>query len=126
MFARFGQFCVILALVATTGAHWVVLQSVAWTAMFVDNLRTGSLAEAVTHTFDGKHPCALCKAVAAGKKSEKKSEFPLQLKKFEFPLAAEKIALVAPSRFELWPRANTFADSLTQTPPTPPPRGFFV
>ena len=123
MFARLGKLCVIVALVATTGAYWAVLQSVAWTAMFADNLRTGSLTEAVSHTFDGRHPCALCKAIAAGKKSEKKSDFTLELKKLEFPPAAEKCVLFAPSRFELLPLANVFAESLAFEPPSPPPRG---
>lgn len=113
-------------MVATTGAHWAVLQSVAWTTMFADNLRTGSLTEAVTQTFDGKHLCPLCQAIAAAKKSEKKSEFTLQLKKFEFPPVAGTFVLVAPSRFELLPLANAFAETLVFQPPTPPPRGCFV
>ena len=75
MLARFGKFIVVVALVTTTGLHWAMLQSVAWTTMLADNLRTQSLTEAVTHTFDGKHPCCLCKAIAAGKKSEQKKEF---------------------------------------------------
>lgn len=116
-----------MALVATTGAHWAVLQSVAWTTMLADNLRTRSVVEAVTCTFDGRHPCCLCKAICAGKKSEKKSNFTLQLKKLEFPPAAEKIVLVAPSRFELLSlAADSFAASLADQPPYPPPRNLFV
>jgi len=126
VFARFGKGCVIVALVLTTGAHWVALQTVAWTTMLADNLRTDSFAEAVTHTFDGKHPCCLCKAIAAGKKSEKKNEFTPQTQKLEFPPSPENFVFVAPGWLELLPQAITFADSLTQTPPTPPPRGFFV
>ena len=38
--------------------------------MLTQNLRTGSLEDAVTKTFDGQHPCCLCKQIAAGKKSE--------------------------------------------------------
>ena len=52
MFARFGKCCVIVALVLTTGAHWAVLQTVAWTTMLATNLRTHSVAEAVTRTFE--------------------------------------------------------------------------
>jgi len=115
-----------MALVVTTGAHWAVLQSVAWTTMLAENLRSHSINEAVTCTFDGKHPCCLCKAIAAGKKSEKKSEFTLQLKKLEFPPAAEKLILVAPSRCGPLPLANAFAETLNQSPPTPPPRGCSV
>ena len=75
MVARFSKFLLVVALVTTTGLHWAMLQSVAWTTMLADNLRTQSLAEAVTHTFDGRHPCCLCNAIAAGRKSEKKKEF---------------------------------------------------
>jgi len=124
MFVRFGKWMVIAALVATTGAHWLLLQSVAWTTMLADNLRTHSLSESVARTFDGKYPCPICKAIAAGKKSEQKSEFTLKILKLEFPPAKENFVLIAPSRFQLLPHANAFADSLAQKPPTPPPRGF--
>jgi len=124
MFVRFGKICVILALVAATNAHWAVLQSVAWTTMLADNLCTHSVAEAVTHTFDGRHPCCLCKAIAAGKKSEKKSEFTLQTQKFEYPPSQKNFILAAPSHFRLLPQVNTFAESVALRPPTPPPRRF--
>jgi hypothetical protein len=123
MFVRLGKLFVIFALVAATNAHWAVLQSVAWTTMFADNLRTHSAAEAVAQTFDGKHPCSLCKAIAAGKKSEKRTEFPLPLQKLEYPPAPARLILVAPARFQPMPLVNTFAELLALQPPTPPPRG---
>ena len=126
MLARFGKFLVVVALVTTTGLHWTVLQSVAWTTMLADNLRTQSLTEAVTHAFDGKHPCSLCKAIAAGKKSEKKNEFTSQTQKLEFPPSAENFVLLAPARFQLMPLVNTFAESPAFQPPTPPPRGILA
>ena len=108
------------------GAHWALLQTVAWTTMLADNLCTHSVKEAVTETFDGNHPCPLCKAIAAGKKSENKTEFSLQSQKLEFPPVKENLALIAPSQFQLLPLANSFADSLAQKPLLQPPRGFFV
>ena len=126
MMARFGKFLVVVALVTTTGLHWAALQSVAWTTMLVDNLRTQSLTEAVQHTFDGKHPCCLCKAIAAGRKSEQKKEFTAPMQKLEFPPVKDDFVLIAPSWFQLLPQANTYADSLTQKPPTPPPRVIFA
>jgi hypothetical protein len=51
-------------LVAGTGAHWGALQSVAWTRMLAENLRTVLFADAVVRTFDGQHPCSLCKVIA--------------------------------------------------------------
>jgi hypothetical protein len=124
--ARFGKFIVVVALVTTTGLHWAVLQSVAWTTMLADNLRTQSLTEAVTHTFDGEHPCCLCKAIAAGRKSEQKKEFTAPLQKLEFPPVKENFVLIAPSSFQLLPLENSSAKSLAQKPLLQPPRGFFV
>src|SRR5271154_1946899 len=103
------------------GAHWVLLQSVAWTTMLADNLHAGSFQAAVTKTFDGKHPCCLCKAIAAGKQSEKKTDFSFQSQKLEFPPVKENVVLIAPSQFQLVPQSNTFANSLVQKPLTPPP-----
>ena len=39
--------------------------------MLVKNARTCSLAEAVKKTFDGEHPCALCRAINSGHMAEK-------------------------------------------------------
>ena len=126
MFARFGRGCVLVALIVSTGAHWATLQTVAWTAMLADNLRTHALGEAMTFTFDGKHPCCLCRAIAAGKQSERKAEFPPPVSKFEFPPLPETLVLVAPSSFRILPMADIFTESLPLRPPTPPPRGSSV
>lgn len=113
-------------LVISTGIHWVALQTVAWAGMIVSYSEKAPLKTALAETFDGKHPCPLCKAIAAGKKSEKKGEFTAPTPKLEFPPAQENPVLIAPWDFQLLPQANFFADSLAQRPPTPPPRGFFV
>jgi hypothetical protein len=126
VFVRLGKIFVVISLVAMLGAHWTLLQTVAWTRMLADNLCTHSVKEAVTETFDGKHPCPLCKAIAAAKKSEQRKEFTLQVTKLEFPPAPENFILVAPSHFQLLPQANIFAESLNQQPLTPPPRGCFA
>jgi hypothetical protein len=118
---------VVVSLVATLGAHWALLQTVAWTAMLADNLRAHSLSESVVRTFDGRYPCPICKAIAAAKKSEKKSEFALRVQKLEFPPARANPVLIAPSDFLLLPGPTDFlSESLTQKPLTPPPRGFLA
>ena len=126
VFVRFGKIFVIVALITTTGAHWAALQSVAWTTMLADNLRTHSLSESVSRTFDGNYPCPICRAIAAARQSEKKSEFLAQTQRMEFPPVNENFALIAPSHFQLLPAANVFAESLNQPPPTPPPRSFLA
>lgn len=109
-----------------TGAHWAALQTVAWTTMLASNLRTHSVAEAVADTFDGDHPCPLCRAIAAAKKSEGKSAAVSPVLKQEFPPAANKITLHPPSRFEILTPANSFAGSVFLRPPVPPPREFSI
>jgi hypothetical protein len=59
-------------LVFALGLHWALLQSVAWTGMLISYSRNASLRSAVTRTFDGEHPCPLCKAVKKGRAEEKK------------------------------------------------------
>jgi len=116
----------IVALLAATGTHWAALQSIAWTTMLANNLQSGSMSQALEKTFDGKHPCPLCRAVAAGKEAEQKSDFTLELKKLEYPPAPERFALVAPAQFRILPQVNFSAETLTQQPPVPPPRAAFI
>jgi len=122
VFMRGGKVLVVLALVLTTGLHWAALQTVAWTAMLANNLERGSLSEAVCKTFDGRHPCCLCKAIAAAQKSQKKSDTIAFTLKIEFPPVAESPALVSPSQFEVLPLADSFAAARFVQPPVPPPR----
>lgn len=126
MLARSGKILVIFALVFSTGLHWAALQTVAWTTMLAANLTTSSFAEAVSDTFDGEHPCSMCKAIESGKKSEKQSETVALKLKLEFPPIAEKFILVAPSPLSAECVSSLSADSLSSKPPLPPPRRFFV
>jgi len=126
VFVRLGKMFVVVALVATLGAHWALLQTVAWTTMLADNLQSCSFRDAVVKTFDGQHPCCLCKAIATAKKSENKNELTSQAQRLEFPLTKEEFAFVPPSQFCLMPAANDIAGLLPQKPPTPPPRGSFA
>jgi hypothetical protein len=117
-----AKFLIVMALSASIGLHWVLLQSVAWSTMLADNLRTTSFTQAMQRTFDGKHPCCLCKAIASGKSSERKADANFSLKKFEFPLAKVLAPLSPPAPRQLWTRDNLFARVRLLPPPTPPPR----
>ena len=69
--ARCGKIFVVVALVLSTGAHWAALQTVAWTTMLANNLRTQSVSESVSETFDGKHLCPICKAIAVAARTRR-------------------------------------------------------
>ena len=126
VFKRLGKIFLALALAAMLGAHWTLLQTVAWTTMLADNLQSNSFQVAAEKTFDGKHPCCLCKAIAAGKQSEKKTEFSFLSQKLEFPPPKENFILIAPAQFQLLPLENFPAKSFASKPLLQPPRSFFV
>ena len=52
------------------GGHWGVMQVIAWSNMIVDYSARDGLIEGAKKTFDGEHPCCMCKAIAEGKKKE--------------------------------------------------------
>jgi hypothetical protein len=126
VFSRLSKFCLIIALVTITGANWAMFQTVAWTSMLANNLRTRSLTESVARTFDGRYPCPLCRAIAEGKKSEKKTAVLTSSQKMEFPPLAETAAFIQPSHFLSFRRTNSSSGLLPQKPPFPPPRSLFV
>ena len=72
MRAKFAKILVAFTLICAIGGHWAILQSVAWFGMVVSYSNDSTFGEALVKTFDGKHPCCLCKAVQEGQKSERK------------------------------------------------------
>jgi hypothetical protein len=126
VFSRIGHTLLIVALLSATGAHWAVLQSVAWTTMLVDNARVESFSAAFEKTFDGKHPCALCKKIAQGRQSEKKSDVQTELKKLDFFNQQLAFVLHSPAHFTLTGQLDSPAPLLSHAPPVPPPRSLPV
>jgi hypothetical protein len=117
------RLLLILLLITLTGDQWAVLQSAAWATMIVNYLRTDSLPQAVTYTFDGRHPCPFCNAITQNKKSENKSDYMPNLTRLEFLPVDQECALVAPDRFQLvLAESDEFAQILAKPPLTPPPR----
>jgi hypothetical protein len=116
----------VVALASSIGLHWIVLQSVAWTTMLAANLTCNSLHEAVQQTFDGKHPCSLCKAIAKGKQSEKKAEFPNLGKKLDVVLNRSVFVFSHPHLFWESSPAPAHNCARAQEPPVPPPRGLLA
>jgi hypothetical protein len=115
-------FFAVLLMFHVSGAHWLVLQSVAWTGMMIENIKNESLHQAVSKTFDGEHPCDLCTAIDEGKKSEKKQESQLPAFKKEFIDIETSIVFSPPLHF--WEN-DEFSYHLIlseESPPTPPPQ----
>ena len=111
-----------MAVACSIGLHWAFLQVVAWTGMVASYSRAMPVSEALVKTFDGKHPCSLCRHIGEGKRTEKKSDCGIELRKLEFAYAPVAFIFQPPSDF--WEvRAGTMdAVLFTRPPPVPPPR----
>jgi hypothetical protein len=90
--------------------------------MTVGFSRTEPLTTALQKTFDGQHPCGLCKLVDQGRKAERKAE--MQKSQTKLDLFCERIAdpsseplpFCAPLSIPILP------DARSESPPVPPPR----
>ena len=96
VFNRAAKALVILAVALSLGLHWVLLQGVAWTGMFVSFAHQTTISEAFTKTFNGKNPCRICKLVRAGQQSEKATESLLTFEKIESLPCASEVLLMPP------------------------------
>ena len=122
MFKRAAKVAVILAVALSIGLHWALLQSVAWTGMFVSFAQQTTLREAFTKTFDGKNPCRICKLVREGQKSDKAKESLLPLEKIESLPCAVAFALTPPAPLSPPTAPDKAASLRAESPPIPPPR----
>ncbi len=117
---KLGLVFAALALFSIAGGQWAVLQTVAWAGMLHDyTQRSGSFTAAVEQTFDGEHPCELCREIAFAKAKERQ----------ERPAApgvkenAKVRAMVAPATFlPPGPPATLLAWTRAAVPSGPSPR----
>ena len=119
-----GRAVTIIALCLSLGFHWLALQSVAWTTMLVTNARHVSLSEAVAETFDGKHPCHLCRVVAAGNKTEKKSQVVPAVAKLDLICTTRRWSCLPPFAPYVYSSLTVAFGQRVERPPLPPPRSF--
>jgi hypothetical protein len=94
---RIIQWLAVLALVASLGGHWVLLQGVAWTTMLARYSQSMPMTQALVYTFDGKHRCKLCLAVQHGQQAEKKPNKLPPPQKLNLFLDLHTVALFAPA-----------------------------
>ena len=122
MLRRFSHWLVVCALVFSIGAHWALLQSVAWIGMAVSYAHNSTLSEALVKTFDGQHPCKLCKAVEEGKKSERKQTPQKPINKLDLFCLPSSLALKGPPFLPIPTACASAIFAPGEPPPYPPPR----
>ena len=114
-----------IAICSVIGLQWFGLQSVAWTTMMFSNARHVSFCEAVKRTFDGAHPCALCKQISKAKGTEKKENQSITAKG-DLICVVRQFALLPPFRPVVYSELKSFLIGNPQQPPAPPPRAEFA
>lgn len=112
----------IVALCCAIGLQWVALQSIAWTAMIVDYSKNTSFCHAIAQTFDGAHPCSLCRIVNKGKTAEDKSNLQPLTPKIDLICTKRAINLVPPSAYLDYLAADFSLSQIEEAPAVPPPR----
>jgi hypothetical protein len=116
-----SRFFVIAALCLAIGLHWCALQSIAWTTMVIEYSKDAPFAEALAKAFDGEHPCSLCHAVQAGKKSEQRNNVRV-VTKIDFFCATSTKPRVHESLPFDYPTDAIPPMARVDSPLTPPPR----
>jgi hypothetical protein len=106
--------------------QWVALQSIAWTAMIVDNAKSVSLCHAIARTFDGAHPCSLCHIVNKAKATEKKSDLQPLTPKIDMICTRGGVVMTRPFSDVEYLSCEFSLSETWHSPPVPPPRNSFV
>jgi hypothetical protein len=90
--------------------------------MAIHYSQSAPLREAFIKTFDGNHPCGICKFVAEGKKSEGKQQTWKPSHKLD--LFAPRLFLSLEPIAQYPSPSSRIAESIQrpESPPTPPPR----
>jgi hypothetical protein len=119
---RLTHAIVLAAFVFSLGGHWYILQGIAWVNMIREYSQVVPFTEAVSMTFSGRYPCAICKAIAEHKTSDQHKAFTLDTNEKKFPLPTATTILRPSASKIFYPE---FVDALqlrSEAPPTPPPR----
>ncbi len=121
---RLGRALVIVALILSLGAHWALLQSIAWAGMLYTYSQQTSFTQAVVMTFDGDHPCSLCKRIQKGRSQERQEDRETVRLSHELKLDLPPLAFifVHPPQPRIDGLALTEPSFLSHTPEVPPPR----
>jgi hypothetical protein len=122
--SKISKWLLVFTLCVTLGFHWGLLQSAAWVGMIVNYSCQGSIKDAVVKTFDGQHPCPLCKLVREGKKSEKKPEAQQNVKQIDL-FTCRSVAFDFPPLPDPHFAFPLLIGSRSDAPLLPPPRPFF-
>ncbi|QSR88419.1 hypothetical protein [Methylacidiphilum caldifontis] len=124
---KIGSILSLLSLFGIVGLHWILILFVAYGKMISQYSSNYGVESGITMTFDGKHPCSICKKVSKEQfKEAKKMAWSKSLKKAS--------PMITPSLTIVVKRNNLFLQTLYQIQKnldsvcllslSPPPKSF--
>jgi len=111
-----------LALISAIGVQWIAFQSMAWALMIVKYSKHAPLHQAIAQTFDGAHPCSLCRVLDKGRNSERKSDTHATAAQIDLICLVRTVEVLR--RWDLFSYHSSSVSLLERihAPPVPPPR----
>jgi hypothetical protein len=102
----------------------MALQSLAWTRMLLSYSRDGQIVAAVAKTFDGRHPCSLCKEVEKSKKTEPQPTRDMEVENLAAFVEPTPVVVMRADGIS-WTLKNpeSHGEVRAEPPTAPPPRG---
>ncbi|WP_134440452.1 hypothetical protein [Methylacidiphilum caldifontis] len=91
---KIGSILSLLSLFGIVGLHWILILFVAYGKMISQYSSNYGVESGLTMTFDGKHPCSICKKVSKEQfKEAKKMAWSKSLKKAS-PMITPTLSIV--------------------------------
>jgi hypothetical protein len=91
--------------------------------MLIERSQTSTFTEAIRTTFDGQHPCQLCKVIRAKQPARDKGTYQKKGQKLELPaLGADSGPITHPAALSVLLPPDSQSTLRPVPPPTPPPR----
>ena len=115
-------FCLCVSIGLSMEVQLFVLQSVAWARMIVSFSKSAPLEKALAMTFDGEHPCKLCKAIAKAKGSKNQKELQTGVSKIDLFCKVTAALLFPPNEPLRWGILSFEYPAFSEKPTAPPPK----
>jgi hypothetical protein len=119
---RFHNVIAACLLIVAIGGNLAILQCFGWMGMLVSYAQQDGFALAIEKTFDGKHPCKICKVVKKSGETEQSKELPKSAGKIDCILTEKTISNWTTTWIEIETQADESARLRFVLPPTPPPK----
>lgn len=130
--AKAAAVFAITAMLCALNLQWGLLQCVAWATMLPSYyFQTESVSTAVSMTFDGDHPCTLCKTVDQAIQSNAEQNAPEKASLSRAPLGLLTLLVTSTESLQIqspFLKRHALIETAwrgsrrTQSPQTPPPR----